>query len=283
MDTKRSHQMSSTVNNCINLMVTKGVNNGIYFIITIRSQVNWKSESSSARRVFAKAPSYIATVEALRHISIAGDMAEERGESNDYTNVINDQEFMYEPIPQVRGPDRRRDVNRRGRPPQGGHRRRHVPPREVEENVDLEDNIDHIENQHGGDDDIGDTNTMGGTTQNDFSQALGALIPYVAQFGDCDPGSSSQAGSSSYVPPQHEGRLVRSPSHAMPNDPFSHVIQQWYTDEDQDGTQNSQVDIMNSNKPEGKITPKRMSRRLAEITRQEMLRARRAANGGHEV
>nr|GLL37542.1 hypothetical protein Saspl_014046 [Ipomoea trifida] len=112
------------------------------------------------------APSYIATVEALRHISIDGDMAEERGESNDYTNVMqniardelvrlrygyvldfprNDQEFMYEPIPQVRGPDRRRDVNRRGRPAQGGHRRRHAPPRDVEENVDLEDNIDHNE------------------------------------------------------------------------------------------------------------------------------------------
>nr|GMD01570.1 uncharacterized protein LOC109166971 [Ipomoea batatas] len=40
---------------------------------------------------------------------------------------------------------------------------------------------------------------------------------------------------------------------------------------------------MNSKKPEGKNTPKRTSRRLAEIARQEMLRARRAANGGHEV
>nr|GLL19821.1 uncharacterized protein LOC109176337 isoform X1 [Ipomoea trifida] len=151
------------------------------------------------------APSYIATVEALRHISIAGDMAEERGESNDYTNVM--QNIARDEL---------------------------VRLREVEENVDLEDNIDHIENQHGGDDDIGDTNTMGGATQNNFSQALGALIPYVPQFGDCDLGSSSQAGSSSHVPPQHEGRPVRSPSHVMPNDPFPHVIQQWYTDEDQD-------------------------------------------------
>nr|GMC60716.1 hypothetical protein Iba_chr02bCG13350 [Ipomoea batatas] len=83
----------------------------------------------------------VENVEALRHISIAGDMVEERGESNDYTNVMqniakdelvrlrygyvldfpkNDQEFMYEPIPQVRDPDRRRDVNRRGRPPARG-------------------------------------------------------------------------------------------------------------------------------------------------------------------
>lgn len=67
-------------------------------------------------------------------------MVGERGESNDYTNVMqnitrdelvrlrygyvldflrNDKEFMYEPISQVRGPDRRRDVNRRGRPAQG--------------------------------------------------------------------------------------------------------------------------------------------------------------------
>nr|GMC57986.1 serine/threonine-protein phosphatase 7 long form homolog [Ipomoea batatas] len=228
------------------------------------------------------APSYIATVEALRHISIAGNMVEERGESNDYTNVM--QNIARDEL---------------------------VRLREVEENVDLEDNIDHIENQHGGDDDIGDKNTMGDATQNDFSQALGALIPYVPQFGDCDPGSSSQvphaspynifdhdmssqishgtpynifeAGSSSHVPPQHDRRPVCSPSHVMPNDPFPHVIQQWYTDEDQDGTQNSQVDIMNSKEPEGKITPKRTSRRLAEITRQEMLRARRAVNGDEEM
>nr|GMC60955.1 uncharacterized protein LOC109166971 [Ipomoea batatas] len=175
-------------------------------------------------------------------------MVEERGESNDYTNVM--QNIARDEL---------------------------VRLREVEENVDLDDNIDHIENQHGGDDDIGDKNTMGDATQNDFSQALGALIPYVPQFGDYDPGSSSQvphaspynifdhdtssqishgtpynifeAGSSSHVPPQHDRR----------------------------------PDIMNSKEPEGKITPKRTSRRLAEITRQEMLRARRAANGGHEV
>nr|GMD38000.1 proline-rich receptor-like protein kinase PERK8 [Ipomoea batatas] len=40
---------------------------------------------------------------------------------------------------------------------------------------------------------------------------------------------------------------------------------------------------MDSKKPDGKTTPKRKSKILAEITRQEMLRARRAANGGHEV
>lgn len=152
--------------------------------------------------------------------------------------------------------------------------------------MNVENNIDHNENQHGGDDDIGDANTMGDATKNDFSEALGALIPYVSPYGHCDPGSSSQvpnanpynicdpgsssqglhaspynnfdhdpssqisdgtpynifvARSSSHVPPQHEGRPVRSPSHVMPNDTLPHVIQQWYNDEDQDGAQNSQV------------------------------------------
>lgn len=40
---------------------------------------------------------------------------------------------------------------------------------------------------------------------------------------------------------------------------------------------------INSKKPDVKITPKRKSRRLAEITRQEMLKARREAYGSHEV
>nr|GMD56019.1 serine/threonine-protein phosphatase 7 long form homolog [Ipomoea batatas] len=106
------------------------------------------------------APSYIATVEALRHISIAGDIAEERGESNDFTHVMqniardelvrlrygyvlefprNYQEFMYE--------DSSTDVN-------------------------IEEDFDHNADPNVDNNDFGGTNSMGDVTQLHLSQPV---------------------------------------------------------------------------------------------------------------
>nr|GMD70417.1 hypothetical protein Iba_chr12eCG6090 [Ipomoea batatas] len=204
-------------------------------------------------------------VEALRHISIAGDIAEERGESNDFTHVMqniardklvrlrygyvlefprNDEEFMYEAIPQVRAPDRRRDVNRCGQPAQGGRRRRQIPDINIAADVNIEEDFDHNADPNVDNNDFGGTNGMGELTQLHLSQPVGALVPYESgsssqgslhtPFNLFEPGSSSQdplhtpfelfgPGSSSEVP-QHDGRPIRSPSNVMHNTPFSHEI-----------------------------------------------------------
>nr|GMD70671.1 serine/threonine-protein phosphatase 7 long form homolog [Ipomoea batatas] len=229
------------------------------------------------------APSYIAMVEALRHISIVGDIAEEHGESNDFTHVMkniardelvrlrygyvlefprNDQEFMYEAIPQVRAPDRWRDVNRRGQPAQGGRRRRHIPDINIAADVNIEEEFDHNADSNVDNNDFGGTNSMGDVTQLHLSQPVGQLVPYEpgsssqdplhTPFNLFEPGSSSQdhlhtpfnlfgPGSSSEVP-QHDGRPIRYPSHVMHNAPFSHEIHQWYNEGNPSGTQTSQVD-----------------------------------------
>nr|GMD97137.1 serine/threonine-protein phosphatase 7 long form homolog [Ipomoea batatas] len=154
---------------------------------------------------------------------------------------------------------------------------------------------------------VGGTNSMGDVTQLHLSQPVGELVPY-------EPGSSSQdslhtpfnlfesgslsqdplhtpfnlfgPGSSSEVP-QHDGRPIRSPSHVMQNAPFSHEIHQCISEDIRvEIGEDLLVElngIMNSKKQDGKITQPRKSKRLAEISRQEMVRARRAANGGHEV
>nr|GMD17692.1 Ribonuclease H protein [Ipomoea batatas] len=174
----------------------------------------------------------------------------------------NDQEFMYEAIPQVRAPDRRRDVNRRGQPSQGGRRRRHIPDINIVADVNIEEDFDHNADPNVDNNDFGGTNSMGDVTQLHLSQPVGELVPYEpgsssqdplhTPFNLSEPGSSSQdplhtlfnlfgSGSSSEVP-QHDGRPIRSPSHVMHNAPFSHEIHQWYNEGDPSGTQTSQVD-----------------------------------------
>nr|GMD04303.1 serine/threonine-protein phosphatase 7 long form homolog [Ipomoea batatas]GME05902.1 serine/threonine-protein phosphatase 7 long form homolog [Ipomoea batatas] len=173
-------------------------------------------------------PSYISTVEALRHISIQGAIAAEQGQSNNYTNVkqqiATDEPnrlnygyvlqfprtacaYFYEPIDQVLGPDQRRQGNRRGRAVQGGHRRQHSP------HINLNDEV-HMEVQH-------DDPEMGDVTQQDFTQTLMSQspfrTPYVAHGHVFEDGSSSQS-------PRHVARQVRSPSNQIPNAPFEHPI-----------------------------------------------------------
>nr|GMD34179.1 hypothetical protein Iba_chr09cCG9620 [Ipomoea batatas] len=201
------------------------------------------SSSSSGPYVTLAYEHWFYKVEALRHISIQGAIAAEQGQSNNYTNVMqqiaNDElnrlnygyvlqfprtggAYFYEPIDQVLGPDQRRQGNRRGRAAQGGHRRQHSP------HINLNDEV-HMEVQH-------DDPEMGDVTQQDFTQTLMSQspfrTPYVAHGHVFEDGSSSQS-------PRHVARQVRSPSNQKPNAPFEHPIQSSYYNNNEETTLNT--------------------------------------------
>lgn len=79
----------------------------------------------------------------------------------------NDQEFMYEPIQQIRAPNCRRDVNMHGCPTQGGHIRCLVPPVNIEDEVDVEQNNDHNANPNFEENELANINNTGDITQNE--------------------------------------------------------------------------------------------------------------------
>nr|GLL41834.1 hypothetical protein Itr_chr12CG14060 [Ipomoea trifida] len=201
-----------------------------------------------------------ATVEALRHINIHGEIAVEHGQNNSFTNVMqqiardelvrlnygyvlelprNIEEFMYEPINQVRVVDRRRDGSRRGRSAQGG--RRHVisPPFNLNDELPIEAYDDPHNAPLPTQDDLDRDNEMGDISQQDVIQQV--MTPYDNQLHMYCEGSSSQ------VTP-HGQRPIRTPSNHMTNYPFPHPIQNYITDED--STINTSQ-VVNPTQPQG--------------------------------
>nr|GMC60241.1 serine/threonine-protein phosphatase 7 long form homolog [Ipomoea batatas] len=125
----------------------------------VRRRLIGNPDHRQAEGYLQTAPSFIATVEALRHINIHGEIAVEHGQNNSFTNVMqqiardelvrlnygyvlelprNNEEFMYEPIHQVRVVDRRRDGSRRGRSAQGGRRHFISPPFNLNDELPIE-------------------------------------------------------------------------------------------------------------------------------------------------
>nr|GMC63011.1 Serine/threonine-protein phosphatase 7 long form-like [Ipomoea batatas] len=199
-------------------------------------------------------------VEALRHINIHGEIAVEHGQNNSFTNVMqqiardelvrlnygyvlelprNNEEFMYEPIHQVRVVDRRRDGSRRGRSAQGGRRQVISPPFNLNDELPIEAYDDPHNAPLPTQDDLDRDNKMGDISQQDVIQQV--MTPYDNQLHMYWEGSSSQ------VPP-HAQHPIRTPSNHMTNDPFPHPIQNYITDED--STINTSQ-VVNPTQPQG--------------------------------
>nr|GMC66422.1 uncharacterized protein LOC109172328 [Ipomoea batatas] len=178
---------------------------------TVRRRLIGNPDHRQAEGYLQTAPSFIATVEALRHINIHGEIAVEHGQNNSFTNVMqqiardelvrlnygyvlelprNNEEFMYEPIHQVRVVDRRRDGSRRGRSAQGG--RRHVisPPFNLNDELPIEAYDDPHNAPVPTQDDLDRDNKMGDISQQDVIQQV--MTPYDNQLHMYWEGSSSQ-------------------------------------------------------------------------------------------
>nr|GMD54367.1 CBL-interacting serine/threonine-protein kinase 14-like [Ipomoea batatas] len=139
-------------------------------------------------------------VEALRHINIHGEIVAEHGQNNSFTNVMqqiardelvrlnygyvlelprNNDEFMYEPIHQVRVAYRWRDGSKCRRSAQGGWRHVNFPQ------FNLNDERDDFDRE----------NEMGDISQQDVMQQVMSrspfITPYVNQLHVYEEGSSS--------------------------------------------------------------------------------------------
>nr|GMD04094.1 serine/threonine-protein phosphatase 7 long form homolog [Ipomoea batatas] len=227
------------------------------------------------------APSYIATVEALRNINIQGQIAVEHGQSNDYTTVMQqiarnelvrlnygyvlefpttDEAFTYEPIDQVRGSTQRREGHRRGRPSQVCHSQRpqHGPPQfNLNDDVSMEAEDEQLYEPRFGQDGVDEENDIGDITQQDLTQSLilqsPMMTPYVPQFDVFEEGSSSQC-------PPHVVRADCSPLNQMPNAPFEHPIRSSYYNENEDDIINTSQ-VVNPTQPEERRVPVQYKRR----------------------
>nr|GLL39919.1 CBL-interacting serine/threonine-protein kinase 14-like [Ipomoea trifida] len=184
------------------------------------------------------APSFIATVEALRHINIHGEIVVEHGQNNSFTNVMqqiardelvrlnygyvlelprNNDEFMYEPIHQFN----------------------------LNDEVPIEPYDDPPNAPLPSEDDFDRENEMRDISQQDVMQQVMShspfITPYVNQLHVYEEGSSSQI-------PSHAGRPIRTPSNHMTNNPFQHPIQNYITEED---TTINTSQVVNPTQPQG--------------------------------
>nr|GMC68148.1 serine/threonine-protein phosphatase 7 long form homolog [Ipomoea batatas] len=141
-------------------------------------------------------------VEALRHINIHGEIAVGHGQNNNFTNVMpqiardelvrlnygyvlelprNNNEFMYEPIHQVRIAGRRCDGSRRGRAAQGGRRHVHFPQFNLNDEVPIEPHDDPPHAPLPSQEDFDREDEMGDITQQDVAQLVMLHSSFASQ------------------------------------------------------------------------------------------------------
>nr|GMC64496.1 serine/threonine-protein phosphatase 7 long form homolog [Ipomoea batatas] len=141
-------------------------------------------------------------VEALRHINIHGEIAVGHGQNNNFTNVMpqiardelvrlnygyvlelprNNNEFMYEPIHQVRIAGRRCDGSRRGRAAQGGRKHVHFPQFNLNDEVPIEPHDDPPHAPLPSQEDFDREDEMGDITQQDVAQLVMLHSSFASQ------------------------------------------------------------------------------------------------------